>query len=160
MINLIKSLLDKRNLRLIKNRSQRIKHNIEAYQGEKLIRLNNGKRFCLVHSQEDTLGIIYVVSNKGFSGRLIYIINSADQSIKIGNILFKPINTGIGTELLKYLDEIAIDGNYKYMTGWISPVDFDHLDKLFHFYKKNGFKIEKNNGRMGGYIINKKLSLA
>ncbi|MCM3412821.1 MULTISPECIES: GNAT family N-acetyltransferase [Bacillaceae] len=50
-------------------------------------------------------------------------------------------NHGYGSILLSTLIEIAKKRNIDSITGWISSVDFDHLERLVHFYKKHNFEV-------------------
>ncbi|MFE7063879.1 GNAT family N-acetyltransferase [Sutcliffiella sp. NPDC057660] len=49
-------------------------------------------------------------------------------------------NNGYGSILLSTLIEIAKKRNIN-ITGWISSVDSDHIDRLIHFYKKHNFEV-------------------
>jgi ribosomal protein S18 acetylase RimI-like enzyme len=50
-------------------------------------------------------------------------------------------NHGYGSILLSTLIEIAEKRNINSITGWISSVDSDHIDRLVHFYKKHNFEV-------------------
>lgn len=50
-------------------------------------------------------------------------------------------NHGYGSILLSTLIEIAKKRNINSITGWISSVDSDHIDRLVHFYKKHNFEV-------------------
>ncbi|MEH6888916.1 GNAT family N-acetyltransferase [Bacillus sp. JJ864] len=63
-------------------------------------------------------------------------IDLADIDIK------KPfINQSYGSILLGSLIDIAKKMNVDRITGWISEVDKDHIQRLVHFYKKHGFEV-------------------
>jgi len=51
-------------------------------------------------------------------------------------------NRGVGTLLLRCLEEWCGDRGFRQMWGEISKVDADHLDELQHIYTKNGYKFE------------------
>jgi hypothetical protein len=50
-------------------------------------------------------------------------------------------NMGYGSVLMTHLVKYLKIAGYLYLTGYICPVDFDHEDKLRHFYTKFGFEI-------------------
>jgi ribosomal protein S18 acetylase RimI-like enzyme len=50
-------------------------------------------------------------------------------------------NHGYGSILLSTLIEIAKKRSINSITGWISSVDSDHIDRLVHFYKKHNFEV-------------------
>lgn len=49
---------------------------------------------------------------------------------------------GYGSILLNTLIKIAQERNTNSITGWISKVDSDHLERLVHFYKKHKFTVD------------------
>lgn len=120
----------------------------ESYQTEKLIKTTRGVPVYLVHctSSEDGQlygGFIYVLTTKGFNGCLNYtVLNRNDQSIHVSDISHKIYNQNIGSQLLMFLDEIAMNNNIKKITACISPIDINtHKERLLHFYMKNGYQI-------------------
>ena len=50
-------------------------------------------------------------------------------------------NSGYGSILMKHLISFLASADFSSITGFISPVDFDHEKKLRHFYTKFGFTI-------------------
>jgi len=54
--------------------------------------------------------------------------------------------------MIKELFKIAADQNVDFITGWISTIDWNHIDRLKHFYEKNGFKIEIDSVEKKGTI--------
>ncbi|NUH86462.1 GNAT family N-acetyltransferase [Bacillus firmus] len=62
-------------------------------------------------------------------------------------------NHGYGSILLSTLIEIAKKGNIDSITGWISSVDFDHLERLVHFYKKHNFEVILDENSKGSLKI-------
>ncbi|MFA9560109.1 hypothetical protein ACERII_22600 [Evansella sp. AB-rgal1] len=61
-------------------------------------------------------------------------------------------NRGFGTVCMKYLKEHAEDQNVQYITGDIVKRDWDHLDRLIHFYKKHNFQIDIEHEKKQGEI--------
>lgn len=120
----------------------------ESYHTAKLVKTKRGVPVYLVHcilSEDGQIygGFIFVLTTKGFDGCLNYeALRGNGQSIHIGDINHKMLNQGIGSHLLKYLDEIAIENGIKKITGWLSPLDLkSNREKLLHFYGKNGYQI-------------------
>ncbi|MFS0749836.1 GNAT family N-acetyltransferase [Oceanobacillus sp. 1P07AA] len=50
-------------------------------------------------------------------------------------------NYGFGSILLSTLIEIAKNRKINSISGWISNVDIDHIERLVHFYKKHNFEV-------------------
>ncbi|WP_243292793.1 GNAT family N-acetyltransferase [Bacillus sp. FJAT-47783] len=62
-------------------------------------------------------------------------------------------NHGYGSILLSNLIQIAKARNINNISGWISNVDSDHLDRLVHFYKKHDFKVSLEGKRIDSHKI-------
>lgn len=64
-------------------------------------------------------------------------------NISLGDIEIEEHLTsyGYGSILLNTLIKIAKTRNINSITGWISKVDNDHLERLVHFYKKHNFTV-------------------
>lgn len=67
------------------------------------------------------------------------------------------INQSYGSKLLGSLIDIAKKMNVNSIIGWISEVDKDHIQRLVHFYEKNGFEVtlkeDKNYSKKIGDVI-------
>lgn len=64
-------------------------------------------------------------------------------------------NKGYGTILMKHLKELARDKNVQYITGNIVKRDFDHVNRLDHFYRKHDFDVKINyEDQCGGIVWN------
>lgn len=48
---------------------------------------------------------------------------------------------GFGSCLMRHLIQFLSASGFDFLDGIISYVDFDHLEKLLHFYKKFGFEV-------------------
>ena len=46
--------------------------------------------------------------------------------------------------------KFAINHRYTRIHGWISPVDYDHVDRLRHFYEKHFCVVETNDEERSG----------
>ncbi|GAA0501734.1 hypothetical protein GCM10008986_31540 [Salinibacillus aidingensis] len=73
---------------------------------------------------------------KAFFNDIFSEINLADIDIKE-----HMSNEGYGSILLNNLIKIAIKRNVSMISGWISSVDEDHIERLLYFYKKHGFEV-------------------
>lgn len=74
-----------------------------------------------------------------------------DKAIHIGDIK-GPANKGYGSICMNYLKEFAKDQNIPYITGDIAKRDWDHVDRLVHFYEKHDFKVRINYDMQAGKI--------
>lgn len=108
--------------------------------------------------------------NKGIHmpfGQLYAEIRKCGDDIFIANLQSeKNENNGIGsamlTELVSYVDkyndlykcmEFGILPKILSVVGNISPEDYDHVEKLKHFYSKHGFVVKTNDIKKEGSIV-------
>lgn len=75
-----------------------------------------------------------------------------DGVLNIGDIRTDKINVGCGSLAMQAFLDFAKEHGYTQITGWLSPVDVDHFDRLEHFYKKFGFNVEFQSDRTEGII--------
>ncbi|KHF40431.1 hypothetical protein [Halalkalibacter okhensis] len=76
-----------------------------------------------------------------------------DQStIHIGDIKGEE-NRGYGSICMDYLKEHAQDQNVQYIKGDLAERDWDHLDRLIHFYEKHDFDIDVDHENQSGSIV-------
>ncbi|MEC5424598.1 hypothetical protein QGM71_13940 [Virgibacillus sp. C22-A2] len=75
-----------------------------------------------------------------------------DHTIHIADIKGKE-NKGYGSVLMKHLKEIAREENVQYITGDIVERDFDHVNRLKHFYSKHNFDVKVDHQEQCGEII-------
>lgn len=73
------------------------------------------------------------------------------HTIHIGDIK-GPENKGYGSICMKYLKELAKDQNIQYITGDIAERDWDHKERLVHFYKKHNFYVSIDKEEKCGEI--------
>ena len=64
----------------------------------------------------------------------------------------KSINLGHGSIAMKYFLEKCRKEKIQIITGRISDVDFDHIDRLKHFYEKHNFVVKINIADKWGSI--------
>ncbi|WP_404451074.1 GNAT family N-acetyltransferase [Virgibacillus necropolis] len=62
-------------------------------------------------------------------------------------------NKGYGSILMNYLKELAHNENVQYITGDIVERDFDHVNRLMHFYRKHNFDVKIDHTEQYGEII-------
>lgn len=67
-----------------------------------------------------------------------------DDLIEIDDITSYEVNKGYGSLAMKHLQKFA-SFNKKNISGWISPVDKDHHDRLIAYYKNHNFVISYNH---------------
>lgn len=102
---------------------------------------------------------IRIITNKGIHRPdpiLRAFFDEDFTNISLADIEIKEHLTslGYGSILLNTLIKIAQERNVNSITGWISKVDSDHLERLVHFYKKHKFIVDlsddkKDNLRIG-----------
>lgn len=87
----------------------------------------------------------------GCVARLAHDANA--KTILIGDNEASMENKGYGTIMLSRLLKLAQKLKIREIKGNLSSVDSDHFDKLEHFYKKHGFRVEFNPGKISGLIL-------
>jgi GNAT superfamily N-acetyltransferase len=78
--------------------------------------------------------------------------NKSGEKIHIGNIMGHKKNRGYGSILMRYLKKLAIKEGTKCITGNLVSNNFDHLNRLKHFYSKHGFTVRVKDGSLSGNI--------
>lgn len=71
--------------------------------------------------------------------------------MKIGDIK-GPSNKGYGSIAMDELKQIAVERNVKGIKGDLAERDWDHIDRLIHFYEKHSFDIDVNEHKKEGDI--------
>ncbi|APH05592.1 hypothetical protein [Bacillus weihaiensis] len=74
-----------------------------------------------------------------------------EETIHIGDIK-GPANKGYGSICMDYLKDLAIEQNIPKITGDIAKRDWDHVERLVHFYQKHNFYVEIDYDRQYGEI--------
>ncbi|PGT82340.1 hypothetical protein [Bacillus sp. AFS040349] len=118
-------------------------------------------------TKEDKLVIVYTPEDEqsckimlcdcetSYKGKWDFSIHATyidDETIHIGDIK-GPANKGYGSICMDYLKELAIEQNIPKITGDIAKRDWDHVDRLVHFYEKHDFHVEINYDHKSGEIM-------
>lgn len=74
------------------------------------------------------------------------------STIHIGDIKGEE-NKGYGSICMSYLKEHAKDQNVQFIKGDLAKRDWDHLDRLIHFYEKHDFDVEVDHENRCGSIV-------
>ena len=75
-----------------------------------------------------------------------------ESTIHIGDIKGEE-NKGYGSICMDYLKEYAQEQNVQYIKGDLAKRDWDHLDRLIHFYEKHDFDVEVDHENQSGSIV-------
>jgi hypothetical protein len=102
-------------------------------------------KLVIVYSPEDkqSCKIMLTDCETAFNGQWDFSIQATyfDQNtIHIGDIK-GPVNKGYGSICMHYLKELASQQNIPKITGDIAERDWDHVERLIHFYEKHNFQI-------------------
>ncbi|WP_349407400.1 hypothetical protein [Pseudalkalibacillus sp. SCS-8] len=118
-------------------------------------------------TKEDNLVIVYKSEEKN---RCSIMLNDCEDAFKgvwdfslqtyrpdhdrihIGDIK-GPEDKGYGSICMSYLKDLARERNIPYITGDIAERDWNHLDRLIHFYEKHNFQVEVDYDAKSGKII-------
>ncbi|GGF88940.1 hypothetical protein [Paenibacillus aceti] len=63
------------------------------------------------------------------------------------------VNRGYGSIMMEGLMKIVHEMQIEVITGWISSVDWDHIDRSEHFYRKHGFDCQLDHENKKGTIL-------
>jgi ribosomal protein S18 acetylase RimI-like enzyme len=123
-----------------------------GHQPLSVIQINNESIITCRHlydlNEEEEFSIhlsLRVITNRGLihpDPKLFAFIHEGYIHLTDIKIFGNNQNKGYGSILIDKLKEIAIQKGIKKITGEISTVDFDHIDRLIHFYKKNDFIVD------------------
>lgn len=100
---------------------------------------------------------VKVITNKGVKvpdSNVFLIVHPENKHMQIADIRIEGtrVNRGYGSIMMQALMNLAHQMEIKYITGWISGVDWDHIDRSEHFYRKFGFKCELDHENKHGTI--------
>lgn len=117
---------------------------------------NKDEHLTIVYKQENEHQCKIMLNDcstsyKGMWDFSIDAVYEDQDSIFIGDIR-GPANKGYGSICLKYLKDLARDQNIPCIKGDIAPRDWDHVNRLVHFYEKHRFTVELDAESKSGSI--------
>ncbi|GMK39057.1 hypothetical protein PCCS19_21110 [Paenibacillus sp. CCS19] len=94
---------------------------------------------------------IRIITDKGvkLADPNIYLhVFQEEQRIEIADIRIEGahVNRGYGSIVMNEILKLAHQLGIKFIDGWISGVDWGHIERSAHFYRKFGFDVELNEG--------------
>lgn len=111
-----------------------------------------GNRMILLNIlDKERNGTIYAYSERGKEGTFFYQLMK--DELYIVDMCPNKHSQGVGSKVLELMEKTARKYNIKELTGMLSSVDFGHKERLFHFYKKNGFIINDSESEIRKKII-------
>jgi N-acetylglutamate synthase-like GNAT family acetyltransferase len=77
-----------------------------------------------------------------------------NKLMRISDIKIKSerVSRGYGSILMAAIMQLVDQLQVRYITGWISSADWDHIDRSEYFYRKHGFDVELNHEVQSGKI--------
>ncbi len=114
------------------------------------------EKWVIVYSSDDgnVCKIMAHDCDEAFRGKWAFSIHAQykqDYHIQIDDIRGEE-NRGFGSVCMKFLKEYTTDQNIHTISGNISNRDWDHLDRLIHFYKKHRFYVDIEHSEQKGEI--------
>ncbi|NRF96177.1 hypothetical protein HQN89_35990 [Paenibacillus frigoriresistens] len=106
------------------------------------------------YDDQDDINInlrIRIITDKGVKlldpNIYLHVYHEA-QHIQIADIRIEgaQVNRGYGSIVMSEILKLAHQLESKFIDGWISGVDWGHIDRSAHFYRKFGFDVELNEG--------------
>lgn len=94
---------------------------------------------------------IRIISHKGVKlpDPNIYLhVTQEDHHIQITDTRIEDahVNRGYGSIVMNEIFKLAHQLGIKFIDGWISGVDWGHIERSTYFYRKFGFDVELNEG--------------
>ncbi|MBM7094493.1 hypothetical protein JSY36_01890 [Bacillus sp. H-16] len=113
--------------------------------------------WVIIYSSDDknTCKIMLNDCSAPFRGKWDFSIHAQytdDNTIQIDDIRGEE-NRGYGTVCMNHLKEYAQKNNVQYIKGNLVKRDWDHIDRLVHFYKKHYFHVNVSKKEKQGTII-------
>ncbi|GAB6992160.1 hypothetical protein JCM16418A_42110 [Paenibacillus pini] len=101
--------------------------------------------------------IFSVEGNESITPSMYLIYKKKYEILEIADIRMEDSDTnrGYGSIFMKAMFLLIERSPYtiKYVTGWISGVDWDHIDRNEYFYKKFDFEVNLNHEERDGNIL-------
>ncbi|TFB24461.1 hypothetical protein E3U55_02905 [Filobacillus milosensis] len=107
------------------------------------------------HAGDDTAQLMVNDCEAAFRGdwdSCMQLEFKGENTIHISDIK-GPEDKGYGSILMNHLKDLAKEKNYQYITGDLAKRDWDHLDRLEHFYRKHSFYVDIDPNNQVGEII-------
>jgi hypothetical protein len=126
----------------------RLQDNIkEIAKKSKVLGVDQAKddKLVIVYTPEDNQSCKILLSDceTSYNGQWDFSIQATytdEKTIHIGDIK-GPANKGYGSICMDYLKELAAEQNIPKIIGDIAERDWDHVDRLVHFYEKHNFQV-------------------
>lgn len=82
------------------------------------------------------------------------IVHSEKKHMEIADIRIEGsrVNRGYGSIVMDVIIKLVEELGIKYITGWISNVDWDHIERSEHFYTNFGFECHLDHENKHGII--------
>lgn len=112
--------------------------------------------YVIIYSADDGKVCRFMAHScdKAFEGHWEFSIHAtySEQGLHIDDMRGAP-DQGFGSICMKHLKEYAENQNKARLTGKLARRDWDHADRLIHFYKKHDFHVEVNEEKQSGFIV-------
>jgi len=100
---------------------------------------------------------IKIITPKGVlmpDSNAFLIIYPDSKLMKIADIRIegKRVSRGYGSVLMTAIMQLVDQLGIRFITGWISGVDWDHIERSEHFYRKFGFECDLDHEAKSGKI--------
>lgn len=100
---------------------------------------------------------VRIISRKGVivpDSMVFLIVNTDHKHMQIADIRIEGdrVNRGYGSIVMQGVMKLVDEFGIKYITGWISGVDWDHIDRSEHFYRKHGFNCQLDHENKHGTL--------
>lgn len=109
------------------------------------------------HDDRDIHLRIKIITHKGIltpDSNAFLIFDPETNHMKIADIRIEGnrVSRGYGSCLMTAIMQLVDQLEIRCITGWISGVDWDHIDRSEHFYRKFGFECDLNHEIKRGTI--------
>ncbi|MED1746654.1 hypothetical protein [Brevibacillus borstelensis] len=132
----------------LENEGHKVLHVAQNRYGESVMvyRLYHGDGL----DDEDITLKVKVITKKGVKvpdSNVFLIVDQENKHMRIADIRIEGnrVNRGYGSIVMGEILKLAHQLEIKYITGWISGVDWDHIERSEHFYRKFGFDCVLNH---------------
>lgn len=110
----------------------------------------------LIHADPDIYAYVYPKNaNQEPLHLAVYVFYDVEKKeffIADIHIHMKDYNKGYGSLLMEQLLKLASKENIELITGNICGIDWNHFERIRHFYRKHGFNVELDYKKRAGKI--------